>query len=278
MRSQLRFLFLASLILLGGGVVYILVKAGLEGVRSPTRTYMEKKLQGEAEVLSRRRLTLRDPNEAPNSLRALAEKGYRIMVDTKSYAKDYVGANLNCTNCHFAAGDMAAGSQGGISLVGVAAKYPDYDPKLKQVVDLPVRINSCFVRSMNGKPLPLDSDLMLALVCYLHWISQGQPIYSPIPWLGLKALKTSAPVNPINGKTVYETYCALCHKHDGEGGKSIPPLWGKESFNTSAGMNDPATLAAFIYWNMPYQDLTPVLSEKEAQDVADYILQQARPH
>ena len=35
--------------------------------------------------------------------------------------------------------------------------------------------------------------------------------------------------------------------------KTIPPLWGSNSFNDGAGMNTLEMLAPFIYLNMPYQ-------------------------
>ncbi len=35
-------------------------------------------------------------------------------------------------------------------------------------------------------------------------------------------------------------------------------------------------MAAFVYWNMPYQDA--FLSEEQALDVTAFVLQQPRPH
>lgn len=254
----------------------LIIRAGLIGISDPTQKIIQRKLEKESEVLRRHHL-LPDPNESPNSLRSYAEKGFRIIVDTQTLAKEYVGSALNCTNCHFAAGDTTGGSQGGLSLAGVAAKYPALDASVGKVLSLEGRINSCFERSMNGSPLPLDSDLMLSLVVYLHWISDGMPIYATIPWLGLKPLKTEREGDPESGKRLFHTYCAICHRDDGQGTEHNPPLWGTKSFNSRAGMHVQKTLAAFIYWNMPYEDATPVLTEEQAQDVAAYILVQPRP-
>jgi thiosulfate dehydrogenase len=259
-------------------ITIVLLKQGIRGVQSPTHDYIQAKLDREAEVIKRRHLSLVDPGEAPNSLRAYAEKGFKIMVETQIHAKDYVGGKLECINCHFAAGDTTGGAQGSISLVGVAAKYPAFDKRDGKVIDLSARVNNCFKKSMNGKPLPLDSELMLSLICYLHWISSDVAIYTPIPWLGLQPLKTKFEGNPESGKRVYHIYCALCHRDDGEGTKHNPPLWGPNSFNDGAGLNRPELLAPFIYWNMPIHDSTPVLTEEQAWDVAAYIISQPRPH
>lgn len=253
---------------------YLLVK---EGNQNDSQSYIEKKFGREAKTFQSFQPSLVDPSQAPEPIRSAARHGFEIMVETQTHAADYVGNKLQCTNCHFAGGDTTGGAQGGISLVGVAAKYPDYDARDKKIIDLPERINGCFLRSMNGKPLPLDSELMLALVTYLHWISQEQPIYGELPFLGLKPLKKIKSGEPAEGKRTYDVYCALCHRDDGQGGKETPPLWGDGSFNSGAGFNNEITLATFIYWNMPYFDATPVLSEEQAFDVAAYILSHPRP-
>lgn len=256
-----------------------LYRAGKIGVQSPTRDFLEYKLAREGGVFLRRHFQLVDPGAAPQDIRHLARQGYEILIDTQKYAKDYVGnSRLNCTNCHFAGGDTTGGPQGSISLAGVAAKYPAYDDHLQRFIDLPARINSCFMRSMNGAPLPLDSELMLAIVAYLHWISKDVPIYTPVPWLGLQLLTYAGPGEATRGKKIYQRYCALCHHDDGQGGENAPPLWGEASFNDAAGLHLPDKMAAFIYWNMPYIDTTPVLSEEQAWDVAAYIHAQPRPH
>lgn len=245
------------------------------GIESPTQLYIEKKLAKERETYKDLQFELVDPNQAPKDIRSMARLGYQVMIDTQLHAKEFAGDKLNCTNCHFAGGNTSGGTGGGISLVGVAAKYPTYDKRSDRVIDLQERINNCFLRSMNGKALPLDSQLMLALVTYMHWISKDLPIYAEIPWLGLTPLKTTHVGNPVQGEGIYKTYCAMCHHADGQGGKNNPPLWGPGSFNKEAGMSYAPTLASFIYWNMPYQATTPVLTEEQATDVATFILKQA---
>jgi thiosulfate dehydrogenase len=240
-----------------------------------TLDFYQQKLSREREVLAR--INLVDPNQAPHSIKAHAMRGYEIIIDTQKHAKEYVGSKLNCTNCHFAAGDTKGGAGGSISLVGVAAKYPSYNEAAGEVIDLASRINSCFTKSLNGKALPCDSQEMLSLLTYLQWISKDIPIYRDVPWLGLKMLKTKHKPSDVNGKKVYEIYCALCHRDDGQGGENVPPLWGDFSFNDAAGLGNVKMLASFIYWNMPYLDISPTLSEGQAMDVAAYILSQPRP-
>ena len=105
------------------------------------------------------------------------------MIDTQKNAKSFAGDQLNCTNCHFAGGNTTGGAQGGISLVGVATKYPSFSHTAHKVIDLPERINRCFENSMHGRPLPLDSERMLALVTYFS-LFQGTTHLrtNPLAW------------------------------------------------------------------------------------------------
>lgn len=269
----------AILTLLGlTAFVFFLIFAGNSGNVNPTQSYIDKKLLKEAETYKQLQFNLVDPNDAPAEIKKLAVLGFNAMVETKKYATDYVGNRLACTNCHFAGGNTTGGPQGGISLAGVATKYPTFDKRLNKVIDLEDRINSCFMRSMNGKPLPLDSELMLAFLTYFQWISKNLPIYSDIPWLGMKPIMTDYVGDAERGETVYDLYCGVCHNENSKGKPFAPPLWGEGAANDAAGMSNSYKLATFIYWNMPYHDTTPVLSEEEALDVAAYILSKPRPH
>ena len=95
------------------------------------------------------------------------------------------------------------------------------------------------------------------------------------------------PANPIKGKIVYTSKCSNCHGSKGKGmaspdgkGYIYPPLWGSDSYNDGAGMFRLGNFAGFVKNNMPYgssyQD--PVLSDKEAWNVAAYVNAQPRPH
>ncbi len=216
------------------------------------------------------------PQDAPADIKDAVTLGYNIMMDTRKYAAKYVGNKLNCTNCHFKGGITEGGKNGGISLVGVASTYPKYRKRQNYAVHIITRINDCFERSMNGKPLPPDSKEMTALVTYYQWISKGLPIYADIPWLGLKHIKSAHPPDPVKGKQIFAQKCAMCHGNDGQGTQAAPPLWGKDSFNDGAGMHKLENLAAFAYKNMPKGN--PDLTPEDALDVAAFVTTQPRPH
>ncbi len=214
------------------------------------------------------------PEEAPAGIRQAVLLGANLMTDTPKYAKRYVGNTLRCTNCHFNGGVSQGGKNGGLSLVGVAATYPKYRERQRAAVDIVIRTNDCFLRSMNGKALPSDSPQMVALVTYFQWIARGLPIYGEVPWLGLKPIATAG--DRAKGQAVYARTCGACHGPGGQGTPAAPPLWGKDSYNDGAGMAKAETLAAFALLNMPRGN--PTLSEAEAVDVASYVDSQPRRH
>lgn len=211
------------------------------------------------------------PEDAPPELRDAVMYGYEILMDTRRYARDHVGNNLRCTNCHFDAGR----SQQGISLVGVAAIYPKYRERTRYATDLVSRTNECFERSLNGSALDPNGKEMQAIIAYYQWISRGVPIYAPVPWLGVKKLKVNHQPDAMRGSKVYVLHCARCHGVQGNGTAEGPPLWGPHSFNDGAGLAQLEMLAGFAYANMPkaYPDLKP----EEALDVAAYVTGQPRP-
>lgn len=242
---------------------------------SPTERAIRAKLLKEGVSFGNLKYDLVDPEESPTALHEAVMLGYRLMIDTPKYAPAYAGDHLSCTNCHFSGGNMIGGRNGSIPLSGIAAAYPDYNERAKTVVTLPERINGCFRRSMNGKPLPLNSREMDAFVAYFHWISKSFPIYTPVPWRGLEPIKSERRPDPENGKRIFAEKCALCHGTEGEGAVRIPPLWGPHSYNDGAGMHRIETFAAFVHANMPYED--PSLTEEEALDVAAFVHRQPRP-
>jgi thiosulfate dehydrogenase len=226
------------------------------------------------------RFDLLDPEMAPPSIKPLVMQGYHLMLETHKYAPDYAGDRLSCTNCHFAGGNSLGGMRNGFSLVGVVKTYPR---KLENDTELTLkeRINACFMKSLNGIPLPLDSQEMQSLMAYLEWISQDVSTFSTFPWLGVKPLRSQHIPDPEEGAKSYEIYCSICHGSDGQGQQrpydlSYPPLWGEHSFNDAAGMNKLMTMASFLYDNMPYKDLG--LTVEEALDIASFVINQPRPH
>jgi thiosulfate dehydrogenase len=216
------------------------------------------------------------PQDAPTSIKDAVMLGYNIMTDTRKYAAGYVGNKLDCDNCHFKGGITEGGRNGGLSLAGVATKYPEYRKQAKGISDLLSRTNSCFEKSMNGKPLPLDSKEMIALVTYYQWISKCLPIYADIPWLGVQHLKSAYKPDAAKRNQVFAQKCAMCHGDNGQGTLAAPPLWGKDSFNDGAGMTKLDNFSAFAHFNMPLGN--PDLSIENALDVAAFVTTRPKPH
>ncbi|KIZ40907.1 MULTISPECIES: c-type cytochrome [Rhodopseudomonas] len=212
-------------------------------------------------------------------------RGMRLHLETKALLPDHVGDVLNCTSCHLNVGTVADGSP----FVGVSAFFPSYQPRGGRIITLEDRINGCFQRSMNGKPLANDSDDMKAMVAYFDWMKRETKPEDKVAGRGVGKIDRAIKPNVDNGKVVYATQCAVCHGKDGEGLKNAdgrviyPPLWGAESFNIGAGMARTYTAAAFVKRNMPvgFHEKFPLgqggLSDQEAVDVAEYFTHQPRP-
>lgn len=221
-------------------------------------------------------LDLLDPQLAPDNIRDEVMTGYNIILHTNKILPKNVEDRLTCNNCHFAGGNTLGGKRGGISLLGVDRIYPRYAERLGKVIDLEERINNCFMRSMNGRPIPRDSKEMRAIVTYFKWISSKVPERKNYPWLGMEPLASKHTPNPKNGAKIYARNCSSCHMKNGEGTEHNPPLWGPHSFNDGAGMYHLPKLASFIFNNMPYND--PFLTEEQALDVAAFLTKQRRPN
>ena len=221
--------------------------------------------------------------ERPNADQLV--RGMRLHLETKDLLPQNVGNQLNCTSCHLNAGTVADGSP----FVGVSAFFPSYAARAGRVITLEERINGCFLRSMNGKPIPPASDDMKAMVAYFDWMKGETKPEDKVAGRGVGKIDPGIKPNVENGKKVYAQQCAVCHGKDGEGlraadGRFIyPPLWGDQSFNIGAGMARTYTAAAFVKRNMPIgmHEKFPLgqggLSDQDAVDVAEYFSHQPRP-
>ncbi|MCX5511940.1 cystathionine gamma-synthase [Kaistia algarum] len=198
----------------------------------------------------------------------------------------FAGSNLTCQNCHLKAGTKKFG----LPFIGVFASYPEYSARHGAVATMEDRVNSCMTRSLNGKPLPVDSEAMVAFISYFKFLSQGRPIGEPTLGRGAGSLpELTRAADPAAGAKVFAASCAACHGANGLGrrvgsvgdgqGYEFPPLWGPDSFNDGAGMARLTDAANFIYANMPngatYEQ--PTLTSEQAWDVAAYLESMARP-
>jgi thiosulfate dehydrogenase len=199
----------------------------------------------------------------------------------------YAGNNLACTNCHLSAGTVKFG----LSLFGLFGDFPQYSAQSGGAISIEDRLNSCMTRSMNGRPLPDDSQEMQAMVAYIKFLSTGVAAGQHLSGPGVGAMpELTRAADPTRGAPIYARACAECHNTDGSGirhsipssdlGYMMPPLWGPDSFNNGAGMARLITIANFVHFNMPHGTdyLNPLLSVEEAWDVAAFVISQPRPN
>ena len=212
-------------------------------------------------------------------------RGYLIFTQTPKYAGKYIGNGQSCSNCHTNAGRQADSSP----MWAARAMYPAYRGKNKRVNDLVMRLQGCFRYSENapaskaGHPPPSDSDVMIDLESYIHWVSHGVP--TGVAMKGRGYPKLAEPPKPFSrerGRQVYAADCAVCHGNDGQGRKfadgayAFPPLWGAQAFNWGAGMHSVEKAAEFIHGNMPF-GYAGKLGLQETWDVAAWIDSHPRP-
>jgi thiosulfate dehydrogenase len=204
--------------------------------------------------------------------------GKHVFQDPATYARQFVGNRLRCSNCHLQAGNQA----GAAPMWGAYTVYPAYRSKNGHVNSFAERLQECFLYSMNGKKPQLGDPVLVALETYSYFLAKGLPIGEDAPGRGFPALpKPALPGDYARGAQVYGQNCASCHGPQGLGRFSgskvvFPPLWGRQSFNWGAGMGSIDTAAAFIHANMPL-GLAGTLSVQQAWDVATYMDSQMRP-
>ena len=224
----------------------------------------------------------------------LIKKGHALLTETYAHigpevtdvAKRYAGNNLSCQSCHLQGGAQPYS----MPYLGVWGSFPQYRARENEVSTLEERINGCMQRSMNGKPLPLDSSEMKAMLAYMKWLSTGVPVGANLVGAGTLSVKEPGrAADPKRGAGIYAENCAACHGENGQGvrvgsagdarGYQFPPLWGPDSYNNGAGMYRLLTAAGFIRNNMPfgttYKDA--VINDDDAYDVAAYVNSQQRP-
>lgn len=198
--------------------------------------------------------------------------GKEIFDETPKYAGSYVGNRLSCSDCHIDSGRAAYAAP----MIDIAGIFPRFNKRAGRVISLQERFEECFVRSENGSPLPRDSKEMMALTAYVNWLSRDG--VKGKAFAGRGFVKVPELVgNPASGQKIYAAQCASCHGVKGGGVPPVlPPLWGPNSYNEGAGMNNAQHMAGFLVRNMP-QNHPGTLSPQDAYDVAAYIHAQPRP-
>lgn len=217
------------------------------------------------------------------------EYGKELIAHTATYFGPkgsvlQISNGLNCQNCHLDAGTKPWGNNYG----SVASTYPKLRARSGSMENIPKRVNDCFERSLNGKPIdPLGAE-MKAIVAYINFLGKDVEKGKKANGSGFKNLAfLERAADPQKGKLVYEAKCQSCHQADGSGtlnedGKeyAFPPLWGKNSYNDAAGLYRISNFAKYVKYNMPLGVTydSPQLTDEEAWDVAAYVNTQARPH
>ena len=209
---------------------------------------------------------------------AAIEEGKKLLTETRQRLPAYVGNGLNCTNCHLEAGAKPFAAP----WVGIWGVFPEYRSRSGKLISLQERVNDCFVRSMNGKPLAYNSTEMNNILAYMHWLSMDVPTGMNVKGRGFVKLDETLKPDSTRGQQIYAEKCASCHGTEGQGIKNpnggyfFPPVWGKDSFNDGAGMARTWTAAAFVKMNMPLGQ-GGSLSDQEALDVSEFFTHQQRP-
>jgi L-cysteine S-thiosulfotransferase len=118
-------------------------------------------------------------------------------------------ADKSCADCH---GDAA------VRMKGVAARYPAYETRRSQPLNLEQRINMCHTGLQRATPFAYEGKEMLALATYLELQSRGEPIAPP----------DDARLAPYRekGRELYnqrigQLNLACVHCHDDNWGKSL---------------------------------------------------------
>jgi len=212
--------------------------------------------------------------------------GKRLLNETARLLPDNVGNGLNCNSCHIGQGKVGNVA----SYINTSNFYPAVMPRAGKEVDLVMRINGCFQRSMNGKPLQPDGTDMKAMVAYMDWLRQGVEKGTRVAIPDAGSVDETLTPDPINGARIYAAQCSTCHGSDGEGIRDtagdyiFPPLWGDESFNIGAGLARTYKAAQFVKYAMPPAQngnlpmgQGEVLTDQEAVDVSEYFTHMPRP-
>ncbi|MEO8677585.1 MAG: c-type cytochrome [Vicinamibacterales bacterium] len=216
--------------------------------------------------------------------RLIAQTSEMLGPDHPDPERRYTASRLSCASCHLGTGT----EPGTLNLLQVTEHYPRFSGRVNANTDIEDRINECMQRSMNGKPLPMDSPEMIAMAAYLRslgaeYAAMGAGQKKAVEPAAFKTPNRAA--NLAAGQQTFTDRCSICHGADGLGllatrdksrGYLFPPLWGPDSFNDGAGMHRVLTAARFIKARMPLgkSDLT----DDQAFDVAAFINNQPRPN
>jgi thiosulfate dehydrogenase len=194
-----------------------------------------------------------------------------------------ISNGMNCQNCHLDAGAKPWGN----NYSAVFSTYPRFRERSGTVENIYKRVNDCIERSLNGVPLDTNSREMQAIYAYIKWLGRNVPAGTKPVGAGIRDLPyMERAADPGKGQIVYVQKCQRCHGIQGEGllnadstNYAYPPLWGRHSYNTGAGLFRISRFAGYVKDNMPFDAShdTASLTIEEAWDVAAFVNSQSRP-
>jgi thiosulfate dehydrogenase len=218
----------------------------------------------------------------------LIKYGKELIIHTSKYlgprgSVAQISNGMNCNNCHLEGGTKPWGN----NYSAVFSTYPKFRDRSGAVETIYKRVNDCFERSLNGRPLDSNSKEMRAIYAYIKWLGSNVNKGQKPAGSGLYELAfINRAANPDLGKKIYVAQCKSCHQANGEGminGEgnefTYPPLWGKNSYNQGAGLFRLTRFAGYIKSNMPLGAThdAPILTDEQAWDLAAYVNSMPRP-
>lgn len=220
--------------------------------------------------------------------RELVWYGKELIANTAAYLGPegsvmQISNGMNCQNCHLDAGTRPNGN----NFSAVYANYPVFRNRSGRVETIYKRVSDCFERSLNGRAPDSNSREYRAIYAYIKWLGKSVKKATYPPGSGItKPGYLPRAADPLKGKKLYAIHCEKCHGTNGEGqvisenkGYRYPPLWGKNSYNTGAGLYRLGNFAGFIQSNMPFNEVTDnnKLSNEAVWDIAAYVNSKPRP-
>jgi len=223
-----------------------------------------------------------DPDDAK-----LIKYGRALIVNTSYYLGPrgtvaHKSNGLNCQNCHLNAGTKPYGNNYSLT----AVSYPQFKPRSGAVETIAKKVEDCFGRSLNGRPIDSNGREMKAFVAYLKWIGKNVKKGTKPAGAGIEELAfLNRPADTAMGRLVFVTKCQVCHGKNGEGllnksgtAYTYPPLWGEHSYNIGASIYRLSKFAGFVKHNMPYNTKNKQLTTAQAWDVAAFVNSQYHPY
>ncbi|GAC1422684.1 MAG: hypothetical protein NVS1B13_10150 [Flavisolibacter sp.] len=100
--------------------------------------------------------------------------GHELIANTSYYLGPkgivaHITNGMNCQNCHLDAGTIPYGNNFG----KVYATYPQFRARNNGMQSIYARVNDCFERSLNGKPMDSATHEMQAIYAYMKWLGDG---------------------------------------------------------------------------------------------------------